>query len=105
MVSTGRAPVPSGAPEPLAPAAAPVAPVLVEPAGIRLPATFRPAAQRVSLVIVPDAPTFSGTTEIDATLAEPADVVWLNADALKVSSAVARVGGTEVRGEPIAFQD
>src|SRR3982751_6796043 len=79
-----RAPAASGSRAPAA-AAAPAGAVLVEPTGIRLPPSFRPTAQRVSLVIVPASPTFSGTTEIDATLAEPTDIVWLNADALEVT--------------------
>ena len=100
-----RAAVATAAGAPTAADAGPPAPALVEPPGLRLPATFRPTAQRVSLVIVPASPTFTGTTEIDATLAEPTDVVWLNADALEVTSAVARSGGAEVRAEAVAFED
>ncbi|MGZ6163273.1 MAG: hypothetical protein ACXWLS_08090, partial [Myxococcaceae bacterium] len=99
---------PAGAPGPSAtasPTPAPTAPALVEPPGLRLPTTFKPAAQRVRLQILPASPSFTGTTEIDATLAEPTDVVWLNADALEITSAVARVGGEEVRAEPVTFKD
>ena len=70
--------------------APPPPPALVAPAGIRLPSSFRPAAQRVWLTIVPSSPGFSGRTEIDGTLDSATDVVWLNADALQVSAAAAR---------------
>ena len=95
-----RTPVTSA---PASPASSPATttPALVEPPGIRLPTTFKPAAQRVRLQILPASPSFSGTTEIDATLAEPSEVVWLNADVLDITSAVARVGGEEVRAEPV----
>jgi aminopeptidase N len=59
----------------------------------------------VSLQILPASPTFTGTTEIDATLAEPTDVVWLNADALEITSAVARIGSETLRAEPVLFKD
>ncbi|MGZ6060648.1 MAG: M1 family metallopeptidase, partial [Myxococcaceae bacterium] len=88
-----------------APASPAPAPALVEPPGLRLPTTFKPAVQRVRLQILPASPSFSGTTEIDATLAEPTDVVWLNADALEITSAVARVGGEEIRAQPVTFKD
>jgi alanyl aminopeptidase len=92
------------APTPQA-AAQPPPPVLVAPEGIRLPRTFRPAAQRVWLTIVPSSPGFAGRTEIDGTLDSATDVVWLNADALQISSAVARVGTEEVRAEPVVRDD
>ena len=105
---SARAPA---APAPAASASAapartpPPAPALTEPEGIRLPTTLMPAAQRVSLQIVPSSPSFTGTTEIDATLAAPTDVVWLNADALEIISAAARVGSEELKAEPVTFKD
>jgi cytosol alanyl aminopeptidase len=65
------------------------------PAGMRLPATVKPQAQRVELIIVPSAPGFEGTTELDVDLAVATDVVWLNVRALEVKTASARVGGTD----------
>ncbi|HVP62861.1 MAG TPA: M1 family metallopeptidase [Myxococcaceae bacterium] len=91
-------------PPPVA-AASPPPPALVAPEGIKLPRTFRPAAQRVSLTVVPSAPGFTGRTEIDGTLDAATDVVWLNADALEVTSAAARVGTDEVRAEPVVRTD
>jgi len=85
--------------------AQPPPPALVAPPGIRLPRTFRPAAQRVWLTIVPSSPGFSGRTEIDGTLDSATDVVWLNADVLRVGSAVARVGTEEVQAEPVVRDD
>jgi alanyl aminopeptidase len=98
------APPPRTAQPPVA-ATPPAPPPLVDPPGIQLPRTFRPADQRVVLTVVPSAPGFSGRTEIDGTLDAATDVVWLNADALEVTSAVARIGTDQVRGEPVARPD
>ena len=98
------APRAPAAPSPVS-AAPPPPPALVAPEGIRLPRTFRPASQRVSLTVVPSAPGFSGRAEIDGTLDAATDVVWLNADALEVRSAVARLGTEEVRAEPVVRPD
>jgi alanyl aminopeptidase len=86
-------------------ASAPRPTPLVSPPGIRLPDTFRPIAQRVDLNVVPSADQFTGRTEIDGTLTTATDVVWLNADALQVTSAQARSSGAEVSAEPLARDD
>ena len=86
-------------------AAAPPPPPLVVPEGIRLPTTFRPAAQRLELEVVPSASGFTGRTEIDGTLDHTSDVIWLNADNLEFTSAVARSGGEELRAEPVVRRD
>ncbi len=91
--------------QPQAVATPPPPPPLVAPDGIRLPRTFRPSSQRVSLTVLPSAPGFSGRTEIDGTLDAASDVVWLNTDALEVTSAGARVGTDEVRAEPVVRDD
>jgi cytosol alanyl aminopeptidase len=85
--------------------APPAPPALVPPEGIRLPGTFRPAAQRVWLTVVPSADGFSGRTEIEGTLDSPVEVIWLNADALQISSATARVGAEAVPAEPVVRTD
>ena len=95
---------PAAAPAPVA-VASPTPPPLVAPEGIKLPRTFRPAAQRVFLTVVPSAPGFSGRTEIDGSLDLAANVVWLNADALEVTSGAARVGTDEIRAEPVVRPD
>ncbi|HTS80342.1 MAG TPA: M1 family metallopeptidase [Myxococcaceae bacterium] len=98
--ATGHAPAPAVAAAPASPPPA-APPPLVVPEGIRLPTTFRPSAQRVVLQIVPSAPDFTGSTEIDGTLDAATDVVWLNADALEITSAVAKVGADELKGEAL----
>jgi alanyl aminopeptidase len=108
LVLAGCAADRPAAPRPSTPqltATPPPAPAPAAPEGIRLPRTFRPAAQRVWLTVIPSAPGFSGRTEIDGTLDSATDVVWLNAEALEVGAAAARVGTEEVRAEPVVRQD
>jgi len=95
---------PSSTPAAVA-APAPAPPALVAPEGIRLPRTFRPAAQRVWLGVVPSAPGFSGRTEIEGTLDSSTDVIWLNADVLEFGPVVARVGTEEVPAEAVVRSD
>ncbi len=93
-------------PAPVAAAAtAPAPPALVAPEGIRLPRTFRPAAQRVWLTVVPSASDFAGRTEIDGTLDSSTSVIWLNAEVLEIESAAARVGTEDVPAEPVVRSD
>jgi alanyl aminopeptidase len=97
---------PASSPAPVAAAVTPPAPpALVAPEGIRLPRTFRPAAQRVWLTVIPSAPDFSGKTEIDGTLDSATSVIWLNADVLQVGAVVARVGTEEVPADPVVRDD
>ena len=88
-------------PAPAAVATPPARPGIVSPEGIRLPRTFRPAAQRVWLTVDPSADGFSGRTEIDGTLDAPTDVIWLNADVLEFGPVVARAGTEEVPADPV----
>jgi cytosol alanyl aminopeptidase len=80
------------------------------PAGMRLPATLKPLAQRVELTLVPSADGFQGTSELDVELASATDVLWLNARELVVTKATARVGEAEsvaqvfVSPERVAFR-
>jgi alanyl aminopeptidase len=69
------------------------------PPGLRLPVTLKALAQRVELTIVPASPSFEGTTELDVELTSSTDIVWLNIRALKVSKALARLGGEEVAAQ------
>ena len=89
---------------PVAPPHSAAAP-LVSPPGMRLPDTFRPAAQRVTLEITPSAEHFSGRTEIEGTLSTATDLVWLNADAMEIDGASARVGTEEVKADPVVGND
>ena len=102
IVACANSPRPAGAP---AAALAAPRPALVSPPGIRLPETFRPSTQRLSLTIVPSDEHFTGRTEIDGTLSAGTDVVWLNAELLDVTSASARSGGQEVPAEPVIGDD
>ena len=92
-------------PAPIAVATSPSPPALVSPEGIRLPRTFRPAAQRVWLTVDPSAASFAGRTEIEGTLDAPTDVIWLNADVLEFGPVVARVGTEDVPAEPVVRDD
>ena len=88
------APTPPGPPPP------------VPPGGIRLPGTFRPTLQRVSLTIDPASPRFAGKTTIEGTLDAPGDLVWLNADQLEITSALWVMGEDQaVAGEVISRKD
>jgi cytosol alanyl aminopeptidase len=85
-----------------APAGITVAPPGVAPEpppGLRLPATFKPLAQRVELTLLPSAEGFEGTTDIDVELPAATDVLWLNAKAMVVKKASARVGDSESIGQ------
>jgi len=92
-------------PPPTATLAPQAPPALVPPEGIRLPRAFRPAAQRVWLTVAPSVDGFSGRTEIEGTLDSPVEVIWLNADALEISSATVRVGAEAVPAEPVVRPD
>jgi cytosol alanyl aminopeptidase len=96
--SSPKAPETAKAPPPGS-AVAPAGTGPAAPAGLRLPATLKPLAQRVELTVVPSSPTFEGTTELDVELATATDVLWLNVRALGVKSASARVGSVESRAE------
>ncbi len=61
---------------------------------LRLPTSFAPTAYRAALVIDPAQPSFTGTIAIDATLASPSSVIWLDAEQLTIDHADA--SGTEL---------
>ncbi|PZN94932.1 MAG: peptidase M1 [Alphaproteobacteria bacterium] len=62
----------------------------------RLPAGVTPTAYRLDLTVDPAKPTFTGHTEIDATLATATSTVFLHGRDLKVSRATATAGGKTV---------
>jgi len=62
------------------------------PAG-RLPDTVSPVAYRLDLTVDPAKERFTGKVEIDVTLKQPSDRIFLHGRDLAVRSAVARVGG------------
>ena len=70
-----------------------------QPTG-KLPETVKPLAYRLDLTIVPEKPRFSGHAEIDVTLNQAAEAVWMHGRGLNVTKAVAVIGGKEV---PVTF--
>ncbi|KRB86480.1 peptidase M1 [Sphingomonas sp. Root710] len=76
------------------PAAAPIAEPV--PLGI-LSDAATPSAYRLDLTVLPDQERFSGHTEIDVTLRGATSSLYLHGRELKVSSAVAKVGGKTVK--------
>ena len=101
LICCATAPEPAKAPS--APSVPPPAGIVVAPeglapeppSGLRLPATLKPVSQRVELTLVPSSESFAGTTELEVELTSASDVLWLNAKALVVKKATARVGNTE----------
>jgi alanyl aminopeptidase len=74
-----------------APAASPGSSVAAK---TRLPRTWLPESNRVSLVLDPAKDSFSGRIEIAARVAAPVRELWLNAQNLTLSEATVSVGGT-----------
>ncbi|MGN6424719.1 MAG: M1 family aminopeptidase [Asticcacaulis sp.] len=72
--------------------AAPVAPA---PQGL-LPDVATPLAYRLDLTILPDQERFSGHTEIDIDLKDAASYLYMHGRDLKISHAVAKVGGRTI---------
>lgn len=62
----------------------------------RLPDLVRPAAYRLDLTVIPERPRFSGHVEIDVALKQGASKLYMHGRDLKVSRAVAKVGGRVV---------
>jgi len=60
----------------------------------RLPGTVKPTAYRLQLTIDPAAKDFSGHTEIDAELTQPARTLFLHGNGLKVSKAQVTASGS-----------
>ncbi len=58
-----------------------------------LPATLKPTAYRLALTVDPATPDFSGHTEIDAVLAQPARTIFLHGNGLHVSKAQITAAG------------
>ncbi|QIG80350.1 M1 family metallopeptidase [Stakelama tenebrarum] len=67
----------------------------------KLPDTATPTAYRIDFTILPESPTFSGHTEIDATLNESATKIYIHGRDLDVSEATVEAGG---RSFPITFE-
>src|SRR2546425_2982986 len=64
----------------------------------RLPDSVEPRAYRLTLAIDPRQAEFSGATEIDLSLREPARAIWLHGHGLRVSNVVLITSGRTVEG-------
>src|SRR2546426_4243994 len=64
----------------------------------RLPDSVEPRAYRLTLAIDPRRAEFSGATEIDLSLREPARAIWLHGHGLRVSEVVLVTSGRTVKG-------
>ena len=64
----------------------------------RLPDSVEPRAYRLTLAIDPRQAEFSGATEIDLSLHEPARAIWLHGHGLRVSDVVLVTSGRRVKG-------
>jgi len=64
----------------------------------RLPDSVEPRAYRLTLAIDPRQTEFSGATEIDLSLREPARAIWLHGHGLRVSDVVLVTSGRTVKG-------
>ncbi len=66
----------------------------------KLPDTVKPIAYRLDMTILPEQERFSGHTEIDVELKQPAASIFMHGRDLKVSKAVVKIGKRET---PITF--
>lgn len=88
--------VPAGD-SPVAATPPPAAPGLVPPQPtLRLPKNFIPASYDARLAIDPGVTTFTGHVAISGAIRELSSGLWLHAEGLRITHAVARRGATEV---------
>ncbi|HEX5058525.1 MAG TPA: M1 family metallopeptidase [Kofleriaceae bacterium] len=84
------------APKVDAPAKAPAEPAPPADRPKRLPHTFEPTSYAARLHVDPAQPEFSGTIEITGALSEPSQLIWLNAEDLRITSVTASRDGKQV---------
>jgi len=68
-----------------------------DPPAFRLPTLATPQHYNVSLTVVPDKDTFTGSVDIDLSFKEASPVLWLNAEKLTVKDATITSGGQSVK--------
>lgn len=73
-----------------------------QPPEFRLPTFAVPVRNRVSLNIVPDQNTFTGSIDIDLHFKEPSSVLWLNAQDITVKDAELTVAGEKLAAKVIS---
>src|SRR5262249_29785659 len=81
------APPPAAAPPPPAAVASAPAPPPPPLPGLRLSRTIEPVRYRATLTVVPESDAFEGELDIELSLREPSDFVWLNAAGLNITKA------------------
>ena len=69
-----------------------------EASKFRLGEATRPTRYRIELTVIPDAPTYSGTVEIDLQLRAALSEIWLNAHGLTIHEANLTAGGKLLPG-------
>jgi len=70
---------------------------------LRLPGGFTPTRYTVALELDPARSTFHGELELDAELAAPASLIWLDAEGLTITAATANGVAAEVVTQPHDF--
>src|ERR1700726_4158982 len=73
-----------------------------QPPQFRLPTFAAPVRYAVTLMVVPDKDTFTGTVDIDLNFHQPSAVLWLNAEMLTIKDATLTVGGRTSAAKVIA---
>jgi len=86
-------------------AALPPAPAPAPPPGIRLPRTAKPVRYSATLTIVPAEDTTKGAIDIDLSLSEPTQAIWLNGTELTVDAASLEVGGKKIAARAVPGGD
>src|SRR5206468_7610780 len=71
------------------------------PPKLRLGDAARPVRYAARVTVDPAEPTFHASIDIELTVRAPAEVVWLNATALPVTSARFDVAGARVAAQPV----
>jgi len=76
-----------------------------EPPQLRLPAVARPLAVAADLTLIPDRETFDGRVEMRIELAQPLELLWLNANRLEIDAAEVVSGGETVAARAVPGGD
>ena len=71
------------------------------PPSLRLPAVAKPTRHEVDLTIDPAAQDFSGSIAIQLEVAQPTNLLWLNATDIKIDDAVLAAGGHKLAARAV----
>ena len=79
-----------------------IAPLLfAAPPTFRLPEGVKPVRYSLELTVDPRQPVFHGTVRIEAEIANPTDLIWLNAKELEISDARVLIGTQRLTAKPL----